>query len=272
MKLQAWKKRPFIYAFSLSIGFALLRDILRTAPTNYFFYTAAILYLILIFELFITRYYAKYLLDQYMLPPVSDTSHKVIQFIHHLSLPTLLYFSLVAFTYFNSATYLDPLIWLTVFIVYSVLFTNIRAFYEDKFKLEEHTHVIYDILNILLVYFLFEVILQGVNYFNLNLIYETPLSFIVIMSVGLLTVIRYKLVNRLMLLFLILIAIFCALLVLIGNLLNLATVTIALIGTLIFYYFTAFINHYREQTFSYEILFEYVVVFLLLIVLVIGIS
>lgn len=265
------KKRPFIYAFIVSVGFAFLIDIVRNTPALNFITATFILYIVLLFELFSTYFYASELLTQYKLPPVESNQHQ-IQFIHHILLPSIIFFSMAGFIFFNSHQSLDFILLIINFALFSVLFTNIRAFYEDKFKLEALTHTIYDIFNIIGVFLFTSVTLNTLIYFGFSL-YFTP--FILILFITLLAfivLIRYRSTTLYFKRVLAVLILFSVIIVSISIALKLSLFIISFSATLLFYYFLAFLNHKLEDSFSKEILFEYVIVFCMMFVLIVGIS
>jgi hypothetical protein len=267
----SWKKRPFFYSFVITVGFAFLLSILHNLPENFYFSAAAVLYFLFLFELFNTRYFAQKILEQFGFAPLTDET-ALILFIHHLVLPTLAYIGIVLFLFFNA----DPnfnLFWLIlIFILFSVLFTNIRAHYEDKYKLEELTANIYDIYTLVIAFVTADGLENAARSAGLNPGFVVALILLLLFLLALISIIRYSLLRpkvfRVVLPSFIIITLVLFLLVSSG----LAAGQIALISTLMLYYIIAFLNHYRDGTLNMNVITEYVVVFLLLLVIVYGSS
>src|SRR3989344_1294626 len=121
------KKRPLIYAIIMTIGFIFLQNLLQTLPEQYFLTGILLLYPLLIFELLITRYSAKLLLKQYSLPPVSENKESLSHLVHHVVLPSLIYFSSVSFLFFHRQPSLQPFLTIGFFFPISGLFMKISS-------------------------------------------------------------------------------------------------------------------------------------------------
>jgi hypothetical protein len=266
-----WKKRPFVYATVLTLGFALLLNILENLPDNFFFSAALILYVVLLFELFSTRFYAQRILDQFELPPV-EGEDRLAQLIHHIILPTFTYVGLVIFLFFNHQHSLNILLLVLVWAIFAILFTNIRAYYEDKFKLERITHNVYDFLMLIISFISIDAILNIFSYTDAARILIVLAVAVTLIFLGFLVLIRYGLTNlshiRVMLGTIIVFAALLYIFLLYGQSLSL----VSFIGTLFFYYLIAYFNHVLDDSFSGKVLLEYVLVFSIIVTVLYGIS
>src|SRR3990167_2219230 len=264
------KKRPLIYAIIMTIGFIFLQNLLQTLPEQYFLTGILLLYPLLIFELLITRYSAKLLLKQYSLPPVSENKESLSHLVHHVVLPSLIYFSSVSFLFFHRQPSLQPFLTIGLFFTYWILFTNIRAFYEDKFKLEIYTHNIYDIITTFSAFFTF------VSIFNLFKTYQFTLLIIfipltaVFFLLYLLILVRYQI--QIVIPVKLLIVILFAAVSLIVSYLGLNELEAGFILTETFYFIYAITIHYHEGSANLKIISEYIIIFMRSIVLLIGIT
>lgn len=266
-----WKKRPLVYALVVTVGFAFLLTILENLPADYFFMAAGIIYLVLLFELYSTVFYASRLLDQFQLPPVDDKD-KLPQLIHHLVLPTVIYLGLVIFLFFNHQHSLNLFFIILVFVIFSVLFTNIRAFYEDKFKLEAATHNIYDFLMLIISYIATDAVLNIFSFAQSSVVMIIFFTGLVLLLLGALVLLRYHLYSgRNMVILTVLILVYSVVTGLLINLgLNISVV--ALISTLEFYYLLAYYNHVLDNSLSGKVITEYILVFLIIITFLYGIN
>ncbi len=270
-QILSWKKRPFFYSLVITVGFAFLLSILHNLPESFYFSAAGVLYFLFLFELFNTRYYAQKILEQFGFAPLTDET-ALILFIHHLVLPTLAYIGIVLFLFFNS----DPnfnLFWLVlIFILFSVLFTNIRAHYEDKYNLEELTANIYDILTLVIAFVAADGLENAARSASLNNGFVVALILLLLFLLAIISIFRYRLLKPQV--FRVVLPSFFAITLVLFLIVSsgLAAGQIALISTLMLYYIIAFLNHYRDGTLNLNVITEYVVVFLLLLVIVYGSS
>lgn len=248
----------------MTIGLALLFNLNENLNQPVFFSSVLVLYLILIFELTSTFYHGKSILKQLSLSNI-DAKHKDVQLIHHLVLPSMLYFGLVFFIFSNNLIYAEIPTLTVSFILFTILFTNIRAYYENDFKLALKTTNIYDFISIICSFFLTFSTFKLASVLDITG-YELliPLNLINV-TLGLLTLIRYHILsNKRLLLMFGLLAIFNTLLVLI-IFFSASTIIATALVSLLFYYFTAIANHLGDDTFEPKILIEYMVIFLLVL-------
>jgi hypothetical protein len=267
----SWKKRPFIYAIVLGIGFLFLVNILKESPPIFYLRGVIVLYLVFVFEVWGTIYYAKKLMHQYKLDTNFDNNSKFIRLINHLILPTLLYFGITIFIYLHN---INSFIYIIIFfsvILFAILFTNIRAYYEDKFRLEMFTHNIYDLTSIL-VFFIWSYVSIGILfYFGYNIYFSQLIVLILMMLMNLLIIFRLNIISKQN----IFISMLLAFAIISFNItllwFNINYFTIAFFDTIIFYYTLAYFNHSKEDTLSSKVIREYILVFALLLVIIFGV-
>lgn len=172
-------KRPIFYSLILSIGFCVLIFILEYNPEKNYFLGSVVLYIILMFEIYATWAMGRKKLKQLEVP-ILDQYSQLTQVIMHYSLPSLAYWAIVGFIYTNTSFSISILLIIIIFILFLTLFINIRAYYLDKFRIEEKTHYIYDVLK-LFIYFLIIYTLYIFEYkYNIN--FYTPAFLIVLFS------------------------------------------------------------------------------------------
>lgn len=167
--------RAFFYAGLLTVGFYLLIEILDNSsvisttvnswqfvnlmPNIQFLFASIILYLLLLLELQTTTYWGKKRNSQLEIPIV-EKHHEFSHYLLHIFMPSIAYWSLVGFVYFNLNYQVWGFFLGVVFIVFSLLFSNIHAYFNNNMKIEEETHKIYDFLKIVIfftgVYSIFE--------------------------------------------------------------------------------------------------------------------
>lgn len=262
-----YSKRPYVYAGILTLGMAFLYSILHTSTPRTFFLSVIALYLLLIFELFSTKYYATGFDEQYQLEN-KDIKHKRAHWVHHFIMPTLLYLSMTSFLFVNAQLDMFLLVMVLSLFLFAFLFINIKAYYERKFKLERDTANVYDIISIAVVFMASYSILVGVGLTFESYIIAGLLIGAVILVMGYLTLSRYHLIgNRLALSLFALVALYINLfLVLLNFEINLLSHT--LISTFAYYYYTALISHIADKNLSMKIFTEYLAVFALIFVII----
>ena len=176
-----YEKRPIIYGVLLAAGFVFLANVREIAPDRYYFVWAAIVYLFVLLELFITanhfhierRKNSKVLYD--------FEKHRFVQYTHHVALPSVLYFGFAFFLYFNNLTSSYILIIALTGIVFSILFENIYAFYKHQFSLHQSTNYVYDLISVIAVFLWADVI---VNFSRAVLLKEYLLIILMTVVIG----------------------------------------------------------------------------------------
>jgi len=163
--------RSIFYVGLLGFGFFFLIGIIENEPIQQFWMGSIVLFTLLILEIVGIWFWASRRLSQLNIPAVDEYDH-LTQLILHVSLPTLFYWSIIGFIFIN----MNPHIWKVVItisiIIFFILFTNIRSYYEDKFKLERRTHYIYDFIK----FFIYLLVIFSLV--EIGITYAIPLSLI----------------------------------------------------------------------------------------------
>ena len=164
-------------------------------------------------------------------------------------------------------------LWLVlIFLLFALLFSNIRAHYEDKYKLEEMTNYIYDILAILICFMTADGIVNSCRYSGLSTGYAAVLLTVLIFILSVLTLLRYSIFKlaALKVLLVFLLIVFVLNFALLSF--NITALGVSTLNSLLIYYQIAFLNHKRDGSVTKDVLVEYIVVFLILIVILFGSS
>ncbi len=264
----SYSKRPYVYAFLLTVGMVMLYSIVRTSGTVRFLIGSFSLYLLLLFELYSTKYYV-FEIDKQLTFEKKDIKHRRAHWVHHLVLPTILFLSFVLFILVNSQLNMLLFLSLLSFALFSFTFINIKAYYERKYKIEKQTANIYDIISISSVYMLIYSLLVLGNFFGYNFIIAGLFNTLILLAMGFLTISRYDLLNKkgyilLGALVLIYINLF---LILLGY--ELSVLVYAVIATFGFYYFTVVVDHMDEDSLTLRVILEYLAVFLVIFVIIV---
>ena len=265
--LVKYTKRPYIYAGFLTIGILALYSIIHTSTTRSYFLATTSLYTLLLFELYSTKFYATTFQEQYELT-TKNGKHRRAQWVHHLVMPTILYTSTVLFIVANSQLNIAILIAVITFVLFSILFINIKAYYENKYKLENKTANVYDVISIASVFMLsFSIyiltVLTRESYVIIGLI-----NTAILLIVGYLTLSRYHLINKrgAMILFLMIMVYVNSFFFLLNF--QISVMAHAILTTFVYYYYTAIINHYEDKSLELKVIIEYLAVFVLIFVII----
>lgn len=261
-------KRGIIYAAIATLCFYLVID----ADNFSTFLTAVIinafLVLIEIYSLRITSLTKLHQLDL----PIVNTYPKYLEYFYHFFIPNLLLLSFSVFVYFNPITYFIPFVLLIIFLAYSMLFINLRAYLEDKFQIEISTHFIYAFT----LFFAFFSLTNAT--LNLTRLYSVPivltsiilLAFYILIYSGMF--IEQLDLNKKLLM---LVGFSSIILAGISSLLLLeysSTLRTSFITTTIFYFSVAVSHHKSEGTLSLGVILEYAIVIALSFTMLYGIQ
>lgn len=274
MKLLTFLKhniRSLLYATFITAGFGILIHIITFNPPRFFVFGSLILYVLLVLELVTTRFWANKKLEQLNIPIV-DRYDQSTQLILHLTIPSLTFWAFCLFIISN----LNPNFWIVLLflslIIFSLIFINIRAYYEDKFRLEKSTHYVYDFIK-LLVYglitysiFFMKLSYEFNNYLVAGLIF---LLSLVIMSLNL---VRYKHVEKSTIVFIFLNSLIISLISLsLLAFFELSIFKLTLLTFILFYIGIGVLHHKNKGDLSKSIVVEYIVVALLALSTSVGI-
>lgn len=255
--------RAAFFSLTLTLGgFLALEQLVKGSVTN-FIQVSLIMCLIFVIELYTSWQY----FDALQLNAHERPQRKTL-LIHHLILPVTTYLSVLSFAYFNRNTGLEVALLGLSFILFTILFVNIRAYYLYKKDLLLHTNYIYDIVKLLLFFCASDTIFNVIN----NQ-YRLAILLIPLVTGGLvlLLTMRYE---KLELKSLNLIAFITFLLTLIAILcitaLNLTPIQSSLITFLGFYLSTAALHHYFEHDLNASLVIEYLTIIIIAILLVYG--
>ena len=160
--------KSFGYAFSIGSGLWMLTIILEVASTAEFLFASIILYSLVLLELYMSSNHyhiqkrknsnATYLLER----------DKIIQYSHHIILPSILYLSMVSFMLFTNQQNLYLLLILIGSFLFGILFDNIDAFYDHEMSHNKATFYIYDAINLFLVFLITYGVLAAQTRYSLD--------------------------------------------------------------------------------------------------------
>lgn len=257
--------RSLFYALNITLGGLLaLQELYLGARQNFFLVNLAVV-IIFVIELYTSRSYHR---NRQILPP-GVLERKDI-WLHHFIVPVSAYFSLVGFTYFNRDPYIIFAMFVISLAVFTVLFTNIQAFYSNLVQLELSTHYVYDIVKLLIFFWSANLII--------NMVYEGYVIVslcLPIISIGMMVLLaeRYGKLERSTLNLIIQLTVVINLLAFaIVFLLGIPSLLASLGIFLIFYLGTAVVYHYMHQDLNKSLIAEYATTLVLALLLIYFIS
>lgn len=271
MKFITYNRRSIFYSIVVTFGLFFLMVTEKSSPSLFLIFTL-ILYLVVLFEMYFTWFISKEKLKQFNLPLMSSYT-KFKEFLHHLVLPSLLLFSLAGFIYFNNQLGLRIPLLIISFIVFLSLFVNLRAFYQDKFGLEQSTYYVYDIIEMIIFFSFTNFILHFVEINNLSSL--LAVFFIGLLTLILLTLNLYQSDNLNLRDFAFILVLTFLMIIISLFLIFFTTFTLIGINFLIFlgYYFLfGLLSHRLDSSLNWTVGLEYLSVFLICLGFLFGIS
>ena len=231
-----------------------------------YLYTLITTSMIFVLELISTIYLSKKLLIQYNLPSINKND-RIANLVQHIVLPFSFFIGLSSFMFFYQYSIIKYLFLAASLVIFWILFTNISAYYEDKFKIEIRTHGIYDSLTVLAYFGIFECIIDITYYLNINFTYILVLLSITTLIFCLTIITRLFPAN---LLKIIPIIVFINVIIyFIGKYFGLESLRISFLSSAVIYFFIAYANHSKENTKSLGVIEEYILLFLIALVILI---
>ncbi len=255
--------RAIIYSILITVGFGTLVYVLDMRLNDLFLLSSSILYLILVVEIVWMWYWAKKKLIQLNIPIV-DRYDRITQLVLHATLPTMLFWSIVGFIFNN----LNPHEWVFIlcvsFILFFVLFTNIRAYYEDKFQLEEKTHAVYDFIKLFIYVFSIYNFLTFSQSYNLQILYSIIFLGVIGSVLLFLNLLQQKSHSiALFVVSIVLSFVISILSVVFFEILNMHIFKVVGIGFLLFYICVSFMHHTIRRDLTKELIIEYLILAML---------
>jgi hypothetical protein len=264
-------RRAIFYSGVISLGLIFLMNIESKYPKLYLL-ASVILYLVVLFEMFYIWFISKEKLRQLDLPLISSYS-KIKQMIHHFLLPFLFYLSLVGFIYYNNQVSLHIPVIIFSFFAFISLFINLRAFYQDKIKLEEETYYVYDLIELIIFFCITNISLNMAEANNITQFFPVIINFV--LSLFILILNLYQLDHLsikpiLLISILSFISSFICYVLIFHSSFNGISITTLLF--LCYYFIFGILSHKIDGSLTTSIIFEYMSIFLLSLAFFLGIS
>ncbi len=264
-------KRPIFYALVLTLSTYIVIDIKHSVSIYDYLYVISFNLILFLFELLSIYLISKSKLQQFDIPEVH--TYLVNQkFIHFLLIPMLLFSSINLFIFFNPFTRFNIFILLLTFFLYTALFINVRAYCEDKFKLEQLTHFIYPTIILFSVFSFINALLSILDTYGINAIFGLIMIFTIILALNTLLFLEDLKLNIILFGLIILTSFATSVITLILFTYFDSKLRTAFFTSNIFYLISALLFHKKEGTLTFEIIIEYILFSILNFTLLYGIS
>jgi len=204
--------------------------------------------------------------DPQIILPVFQVTERTNHFMLHYLFPGLLYLSVCSYMFFSRNLVVELLISSMFCIGRQVIFTNLKAFFNNKYLIEIQTHYIYDLVS-LSSYLLFILsIFEITNYYG----WHTSFVFIFNLFIGFCyfgsTILRYT--SKFKWLLIGLFTLFNAAIVLLLTYFSFNIIRIAAAQMYIFYLLHIYLHHLNEsRSLRIRLFFEYLLIGMLLLLI-----
>lgn len=203
---------------------------------------------------------------------INDKVNELLLFINNFVLPISLFIGYIGFIHYNIVNYINlPLIIINI-VVFTILFTNIRAFFLYEKTAESKTHFVYDIIKFLIFFYITNILSHLSLYYDIVLPYAIAL---LVITFSLILLMMWKL-NKVHIASLVLAiggSIFITIFfVVVQRFLFTNSLQISLALLFIFYITTAIIHHVILKTLRRSVLLEYFAVMLVVLAVLYGIN
>ncbi len=262
----------FFYAFSLTVGIYISLQELHTYnnSSTYLTFSLALLFI------FLTEIYITWQTNQLKVAIEISTEvvkYTLVHLVHRVLLPVGLYISLTSYGYYNFTSDSFTVLLVLVFIIFYILFYNIRVYFEHHNKEDHNTHYVYDIIKFLIFYMSLDL------YSNLFLTEKISLTVGTILSIVTTYIIVHLMIWRVdklskynsvltMVASLYVGGVYFILI----NLEKFNALQIALIASLSFYFLVAIISHRIHHTLSKDVIVEYLLIFVIVFGIMYGLN
>ncbi|MEO6728597.1 MAG: hypothetical protein ABIM99_01620 [Candidatus Dojkabacteria bacterium] len=260
---------PAIYSAGITLAiYAAIQELHKFNNSSQFFVFSAAIITIIISEIII-NYIARsktVVLNMDFSDDINELSH----LFNKIILPLGLYISIIGFGYYNLSSNILTIILILTFVLFFVLFVNIRSFFKNSLDLESKTHFVYDFFKFI-IFFLGGDVIVNYSQGNVQQVFGGVLALSAILH--LLLLIRQKFAfNRHYILAIIgsIIIAESASLLVAANKYNQLQISLCII--FIFYLSLAIIQHAINRTLTRSVLFEYLLVLLIALSILLGVS
>jgi len=259
-------KRSIFYSFVISIGIFFALSMYSEYGNKSYWRVIAIISIIFIFEIYLNWRFATKVLRQIDMPNI-NVYNLWGHLINHITLPLLLFYSFAGFLYFNQDEVVRYFSILLHFMINVILFVNIRSYYQDEFNIEEKTKYIYDLIKLIIFFLGVNLILHGVMLAEAQIWIGAFLLSLLALMLGLLLIYRKNQKEMLVIVYIIISTLLIGIVYILLFTLGFVLLGINLILFLLFYFILSFLHHKIERTLTPHVVLEYVLIFILALLL-----
>lgn len=260
---------PAIYSTGITLAiYAAIQELHKFNNNSQFYLFSAAILVIIISEIII-NYIARsktVVLNMDFNDEINEISH----LFNKVILPIALYIFLIGFGYYNLSSNILGIILIFTFVLFFILFVNIRSFFQDSLDLESKTHFVYDFFKFI-IFFLGVDVIINFSEGNATKIFGGVLALS--LTLHLLLLIRQKFVFAKHYIFGIIGSIIIAegtSILVSFNKYNQLQISLCII--FFFYLSLAIIQHAVNRTLNRSVLIEYGLVLLIAISILLGVS
>jgi hypothetical protein len=192
--------------------------------------------------------------------------------MHHLILPIIAFYASSWFIYYNQLRSIRWVLYLATFATFTLLFYNLRSYFEHNLLGEKMSHYVYDLLKFYMVFLINDVVAEAFDGQSRILVVPVVNIFIIsifsILSIGR----RRQLTPANSILSLIIGVIVAAGSFVFIGVFNLNPLNLALIILLMYYFANASFHHYLDKSLRLNILLEYAAVLVLVLIILINLG
>jgi len=264
-------RRSIFYALLTGLGQLFSIHLLKEKGINAFLISNAVTCLILCFEIYLNWRYATKVLRQIDMPDI-NVYNLWGHLLNHITLPILLFISFSGFIYFNKDDLVRLVALSLLIFINSILFINIRSYYEDKFRIETSTRYIYDIIKLFIFFFGVNLILHIQIILQLEVWVASISIALLVLLLGFLLIYRQSQVNIHTIYYIIISAFIIGVLFMLISFSPILTLGINIVIFLLFYFDISILQHKLDRSLTLEIFTEYLLTLILAFVIFAGIS
>ncbi|MEP7104184.1 MAG: hypothetical protein ABI721_05765 [Candidatus Dojkabacteria bacterium] len=260
---------PAIYSAGISLAiFEAIQELHKFNNNSQFMIFSLAIFVIIIAEILVNYIIRSKAVVINM--DFTDEVNEVAHLFNKIVIPLALYASIIGFGYYNLGSNVLGIVLALTFILFFILFINIRAFFQNKIDVESKTHFVYDFFKFIIFFLGADVIINfSSDSFPKLAIGLFTLSFVL----ELLLITRQKHILRRYYLYAFIASLVevsaCQGLILLNRLNSLQ---IALCLVFIFYLSLAIIQHAITRTLTRSVIIEYVLVLLIALSILLGVS
>ncbi len=263
-----------IALYSLGVTGAIyisITRLVREGNSSVFVIFALLALFIFVSEIFIDYVYKNKKLEINF--DINDEVNEASEVLNKILLPFLLFIALFGYTYFNFSARFVFIVYAIIYVSFLMLFLNIKAFFELDVKTQKNTNLVYDLIKFVTFFCFVDTILNLFNAGTISSVAYVILYLALFVILSYLFLIRYVKENQQIRRFL-WIQFFAGLfsLTIIFLLGNYSPLLLSLSAFFVFYSSLAVIHHIVDNTLSKWVVFEYALVLVMALSVLIGVG